>query len=60
MLKFCSVILTRLSRNLVINLRRSHSKIGVLGVPFDKGQVIEDFFNSSVTTDRIFYTQAYN
>jgi hypothetical protein len=49
-LKTCS----RFSSNRVLmNLRRSHNKVGVLGVPFDKGQVICNFFVSSVTSDCI-------
>jgi hypothetical protein len=36
-----------------MNLRRSHNKVGVLGVPFDKGQVIYNFFILSVTSDCI-------
>jgi hypothetical protein len=57
MLKFCRLrILTRLSRNnFFINLRRSHNKIGILGVPFDKGQVIYFFFILSVTADMTGY-----
>ncbi|XP_033608705.1 arginase-1 isoform X2 [Cryptotermes secundus] len=41
MLKFSSLrIFSRFTRyRLLINLRRSHSRIGVLGVPFDKGQL---------------------
>jgi len=34
-----------------MNLRRSHNKVGVLGVPFDKGQVIQNFLMLSVTSD---------
>jgi hypothetical protein len=34
-----------------MNLRRSHNKVGVLGVPFDKGQVVYNFFILSVTSD---------
>lgn len=40
-----------LANHLLINLRRSHNKVGVLGVPFDKGQVISNFLTLSVTSD---------
>jgi hypothetical protein len=53
MLRFSSLRnLSRYSRNyLLINLRRSHSKVGVLGVPFDKGQVMQYFFRPNVTNN---------
>jgi hypothetical protein len=34
-----------------MDVRRSHNKIGVLGVPFDKGQVIYNSFIPTVTSD---------
>jgi hypothetical protein len=45
-------IISRFSSNhLLRTLRRSHNKVGVLGVPFDKGQVIYNFLILSVTSD---------
>jgi len=48
----CLRIFSQFSSNhRLMNLRRSHNKVGVLGVPFDKGQVIQNFLMLSVTSD---------